>query len=60
MKQFCCGDVVPGCTARFRGASDQEILTAVAEHAQRDHGMTEIPASVVTLVQANIQEVPSN
>lgn len=50
MKQFSCGDVVPGCKAVFRGASNDEILGQVAEHAKRDHGMTDIPAGLVAQV----------
>jgi len=60
VKQFSCGDVVPGCTARFLGSSDEEILTAVADHARRDHGMSDIPAAIITMVQAHIQEIPSS
>ncbi len=58
MKQFSCGDVVPGCTARFLGSTDEEILSAVADHARRDHGMTDIPVSVITMVRTHIQEAP--
>lgn len=53
MKQFRCGDVVPGCSAVFKG-SDEQILAAVAEHARRDHGMTEIPAALVARVRTLI------
>jgi predicted small metal-binding protein len=60
VKQFSCGDVVPGCTAKFLASTDDEILTAVAEHARRDHGMAEVPVAVVTMVRAHIQEVPSS
>jgi predicted small metal-binding protein len=60
MKQFACGDVVPGCTARFEGANNEEILTVVAAHAQKDHGMTEVPAALVSQVISKIQDVPSN
>ncbi len=55
MKQFCCGDVVPGCKAVFRAPVDSMILEAVAEHARRDHGMTEIPAELVARVQSLIR-----
>ena len=51
MKQFACGDVVPGCTRSFRGTED-EILSAVADHAQRDHGMASVPSSVVDQVRS--------
>ena len=50
MKQFACGDVVPGCTRSFRGSED-EILSAVAQHAQHDHGLTAVPDSLVAQVR---------
>jgi len=60
VKQFSCGDVVPGCTARFQGSTDEEILGAVAIHARQDHGMTDIPASLVSQVRSMIKTVPAS
>ena len=57
MKQFCCGDVVPGCTARFQGSNEEEILQQVEAHARKDHGMTSIPATILTQVRSKIQDV---
>lgn len=54
MKQFSCGDVVPGCSRTFRG-SEQDILTAVAAHAHDDHGLSSLPDSLVRQVQENIR-----
>ena len=54
MKQFSCGDVVPGCRRTFTGADDDAILAAVAEHAQGDHGLTEIPLALVEQVRSHI------
>jgi predicted small metal-binding protein len=54
MKQFSCGDVVPGCRRTFRGANDDAILTAVAAHAHDDHGLTEIPDALVVEVRNHI------
>lgn len=51
MKSFRCGDVVPGCTRAFTG-TDEDILVQVARHAQADHGLVEIPASLVAQVQS--------
>jgi len=59
MKQFSCGDVVPGCKASFQSASEDEILGQVAKHATEDHGMTDIPASLVDHVRSMIQSVPA-
>ncbi|MBI1353396.1 MAG: DUF1059 domain-containing protein [Acidobacteria bacterium] len=57
MKQFSCGDVVPGCKAVFRADSEGKILEAVAAHARDDHGMTDIPAELVERVRSLIQPV---
>jgi predicted small metal-binding protein len=57
MKAFACGAVVPGCTATFTAQSDDEILACVAEHALRDHAMSEIPPEVVAQVKANVVEL---
>jgi predicted small metal-binding protein len=53
MKQFACGDVVAGCTRTFRGSED-EILAAVAVHAQADHGLTSIPDGLVAQVRESM------
>ena len=55
MKEFACGDVIPGCSARFSGKSDDEILVAVAAHAAHDHGIAEVPAEVVAQVRSLIR-----
>jgi predicted small metal-binding protein len=57
MKQFSCGAVVPGCTARFSAETDDEILTQVAQHAKEDHGMDDVPDEVVEKVRSEIVEV---
>lgn len=55
MKQFSCGDVVPGCTALFRFDSEEKILEAVARHAREDHKLKEIPAELVAQVRERIR-----
>ncbi len=55
MKEFCCGDVVAGCSARFTGATNEEILAAVAHHARHDHGLDEVPPALVERVVAAIK-----
>lgn len=57
MKQFACGDVVPGCEARFVCSTEEEILARVAAHATGDHGMAEVPAEVVDEVRRHIVAV---
>ena len=56
MKEFKCGELVPGCTARFQGESDDEILERVAVHARDEHGMDEVPPEVVDKIVASISE----
>ena len=55
MKQFACGDVVPSCGRTFTAPSDEDILAAVAGHARDDHGLREIPSSLVDQVRAAIR-----
>jgi predicted small metal-binding protein len=54
MKQFSCGDVVPGCSRTFTASSEQGILAAVAIHARDDHGLVDIPAALVEQVRGAI------
>jgi len=54
MKTFACGDVVPGCEARWVCSSEDEVLAQVAQHAAEAHGLTEIPAELVVQVRARI------
>ena len=56
MKSFACGDVVPGCTRTFTG-TEQQILTAVAEHAGADHGLTSVPDALVQQVRSSMVAV---
>jgi predicted small metal-binding protein len=56
MKEFTCGELVPGCTAKFQGESDDEILERVAVHARDEHGMDEVPPEVVDKIVASISE----
>ena len=55
MKQFACGDVVPGCGATFVGADDDEILGLVAGHAHHDHGLAEVSDDLVAAVRSHIR-----
>lgn len=57
MKEFACGDVVPGCGKRFRAESEQQILEQVAAHARDDHGLHQVPDEVVKAVIDNIKTV---
>ena len=57
MREFRCGELVPGCNAVFHGESDDEILAQVATHAREEHGMDEVPPEVVDTIHASISDV---
>lgn len=57
MKRFACGDVVPSCGRTFTAPTDDDIFAAVASHARDDHGLDDIPASLVDQVRAAIRTV---
>ena len=56
MKEFKCGQLVPGCETVIDGQSDDEIVAEVAVHARDAHGMDEVPPEVEDKVRAAIVE----
>lgn len=52
MKQFSCGDVVPGCTAVFREPDVESVLASVARHARLEHDLVVVPPELVEQVTA--------
>jgi predicted small metal-binding protein len=54
MKQFHCGDVVPGCQASWVCSTEEELLARVAEHAAAAHGIKEVPPELVAAVRQRI------
>lgn len=57
MKSFACGDVVPGCQARWVCTTDEEILHNVAQHAAEAHGLTAISPELAGSVRDAIVTV---
>ena len=53
MKTFACGDVVPGCRARFSAADEDGIVAQVAGHAA-DHGFHDVTPELVQAVRDRI------
>jgi predicted small metal-binding protein len=51
-----CKDVGFDCEGVIRAETEEEILKKVAEHAQADHGLTEVSEEVVEKVRAVIRE----
>jgi predicted small metal-binding protein len=56
MKSFRCGDVVPGCTRAFSG-DENDILAQVADHARRDHGLSEVSDALVAQVRSAMTSI---
>ena len=57
MKQFNCGDVVPGCKWVTRREDEEELLVEISSHAHDAHGMDEIPPEVAAIIRNVITEV---
>lgn len=55
MKEFSCGDVVPGCKAKFRARTEEELLAQVAAHAREGHGIQQVSAELVSAVKGSIR-----
>jgi predicted small metal-binding protein len=49
-----CGDVMPGCVARFESDSRDDVLGQVGAHAVAHHGITELTPDVLRSVESNI------
>ena len=51
---LACGDVMPGCVSRFESSSRDDLLSQVANHAAKDHGITDITPEIRTAVERQI------
>ena len=54
MFKLACGDVMPGCPARFESTDRDQLLDQVASHAAESHGITELTPDVVRAVESKI------
>ena len=55
-KVVSCREVGVDCDFEARGETVDEVMQKCAEHAQADHGMTEIPAELGEKVLAAIHD----
>ncbi len=53
--KLACGDVMPGCPARFESADRDGLMDQVATHAAEAHGITEITPEVQQAVESKIR-----
>ena len=56
MREFKCGEIVPGCDTTIEGENDDEVLAKVAVHAREAHGMDEVPPEVAHDVRSRIRD----
>lgn len=53
-KEIACTNVVPGCKTTVRADTEEELLQKVAEHARKDHGVTEVSPELLAKVKAAV------
>ena len=52
--KLACGDVMPGCSARFEDETQDGLLGQVAQHASAEHDIAEITPEVQAAVESKI------
>ncbi len=53
--KLACGDVMPGCTARFENTDRDQMLAEIAEHAASVHGITEVTPEILAQLDASME-----
>jgi predicted small metal-binding protein len=56
VKQFKCGDVVPGCDWVAKSEDDPGLFAQIHSHARDVHGMDEVPPEVEDAIRARITD----
>ena len=51
-----CGDVMPGCAARFEADTKDELMAQVGPHTAQVHGITEFTPEVLAASDAMVVE----
>jgi len=55
-KTVSCREVGIDCDFVAKGETEQEVLQECAEHARKEHGMTELPADLAEKVRGAIRD----
>jgi predicted small metal-binding protein len=53
-KYFPCGAIVPDCPFTASADTEDELLRQVADHAAREHGVTDLTPELAAQVKAAI------
>ncbi|MCK9894684.1 DUF1059 domain-containing protein [Frankia sp. AgB32] len=51
MKEFYCGAIIHGCETRIAAPTEEELVRSVDTHARVDHGLPEVPDTLVEQVR---------
>lgn len=51
---LACGDVMPGCAARFEADTKDELMAQVGPHAAQVHGITEFTPEILAAVNDKV------
>ena len=52
--KLACGDVMPGCSARFESTDRDRLMSQIGAHAAEEHGVTTITPDILRAVQSRI------
>jgi len=55
-KMVSCREVGVDCDFVAKGETEQDVLQQCAEHARKEHGMTELPADLAEKVRGAIRD----
>jgi predicted small metal-binding protein len=55
-KTYTCRDIGVDCDWRTRGATDEEVMRNIRDHARTTHNMQEIPQDLEGQVRAAIRD----
>ena len=55
MKTLACGEIMPGCAARFESETEDEILAQAGRHVAEDHRL-EVTPELVETVRGHIRD----
>lgn len=53
-RHIACAEIVPDCPFTASAATEEELLKKVADHAVREHGITEVTPELAAKVKAAI------
>jgi len=57
MKELRCQDVGFDCKGVIRANSEDDLLRQAAEHARKDHGLTNLDPATVAKIKSKVREV---